>query len=111
MSRGFLVDLSALRQAAQGVNGILDAVGQQNVSDIKCDKSAIGHDNLAETVSGFCDRWNVGVGNLATDGREIAGQLSLSVNVYRRHPARGRRGTTAHRHHPGMEGRSGRSIP
>jgi hypothetical protein len=83
MSRGFLVDLSALQQAAQGVNGILDAVGQQNVSDIKCDKSAIGHDNLAETVSGFCDRWNVGVGNLATDGREIAGRLSLSVNVYR----------------------------
>jgi len=28
------------------VNGVLDAVGQQNVSAIKCGKSAMGHEHL-----------------------------------------------------------------
>jgi len=84
VSGGFLVDLFSLQQAADGVNGTLDEVGQQNVSAIKCGKSAMGHDHLADTVSDFCDRWQLGVDHLAKDGREIADRLSLSVTVYRR---------------------------
>jgi hypothetical protein len=34
LSGGFLVDLGVLEQAAEGLNGTLDAMGQQDVSAI-----------------------------------------------------------------------------
>jgi hypothetical protein len=84
MSTGFSVDLAALEQAAEGVNGTLDQLTQQSVSDIPYDPSAIGHERLAGTVTDFCDRWQRGVSNLATDGREIAKRLTANVNAYRK---------------------------
>ncbi len=51
MSAGFSVDLAALEQAAAGVNGTLDELSQQSVSDIPHDSSAIGHERLASTVT------------------------------------------------------------
>lgn len=83
MANGFQVDLYALEQAASGVNGTLDMVGQQRVSDIAHDSTAIGHDGLAGTLSDFLDRWQRGVDNLAKDGREIAARLTANVNAYR----------------------------
>jgi hypothetical protein len=84
MSAGFSVDLAALKQAAQGVNGTLDELSQQSVSNIPHDSAAIGHERLASTVTDFCDRWQRGVNNLATDGREIAARLTANVNAYQK---------------------------
>jgi hypothetical protein len=83
MAEGFSVDLAALEEASSGVNGTLDQVSAQSVSSISCDRSAIGHDNLASTLSDFLSRWQRGVDNLAKDGREIAGRLTANVKAYR----------------------------
>jgi hypothetical protein len=80
---GFRVDLGALRQAADGVNGTLDQVSQRKVTDIPCAGPAMGNDRLASAVSDFCDHWQRGVDNLAMDGREIANRLTVSMNAYR----------------------------
>jgi len=82
MSEGFSVDLDALRRAAEGVTDTLDAMATKKVSDIDATKSAFGHDGLADTVSDFCDRWNIGVEHLAKDGQEIVDQLNACVQAY-----------------------------
>jgi hypothetical protein len=84
MAKGFSVDLAALEQAAAGVNGTLDEVSRQSVSNIPHDSSAIGHERLASTFADFCGRWDRGVGNLARDGQEIAARLAANANAYRR---------------------------
>jgi hypothetical protein len=82
MVDGFMVDLRALRRAAAGVNGTLDEVRRQQVKDIPHDSSTIGNNDFAGTISDFLDRWQLGVGNLATDGQQIAGRLTTNVNAY-----------------------------
>ena len=82
MADGFRVDLAALKNAADGVSGTLEQVNRRKVSDIDCDPQAFGHDRLAETVADFCDRWSQGVEHLATDAREISGQLTDCVASY-----------------------------
>ena len=83
MAGGFQVDLGALEQAAAGVNGTLDEVGQQSVSSIPHDGSAVGHQGLADTLSDFLSRWQRGVDNLTSDGQEIAARLTANVGAYR----------------------------
>lgn len=82
MADGFQVDLAALQQAAQGVNGVIDEVAAQSVGDIPHGADAIGHAGLASTFSDFLSRWTRGVDNLASDGREIAARLTANVNAY-----------------------------
>lgn len=82
MTEGFRVDLTALQQAAQGVSGVLDELAAQSVGDIPHDSAAIGHPGLAGTVADFLSRWNRGVDNLASDGREISSRLTANANAY-----------------------------
>jgi hypothetical protein len=82
VSGGFEVDVSALRQAAEGVNDVLGELTEKKVSDIAPDASAFGHHGLGSTVSDFCGRWERGVENLAKDAREISARLTYSVNAY-----------------------------
>lgn len=82
MAEGFKVDLYALERASAGVSGTLDEVNKQNVTNIPHDSSAIGHDNLASTLSDFLDRWQRGVNNLAQDGQQIADRLTANTNGY-----------------------------
>jgi hypothetical protein len=84
MGDGFRVDMGALERAAAGVDGTLDEVSQQKVSDIPHDDAALGHAGLAAALSDFCGRWQQGVDDLAKDGREIAARLTASVAVYRK---------------------------
>jgi hypothetical protein len=84
MAGGFRVDLEALDQAANGVNGTIDVVSQRQVSDIPFEQSAIGNDQLAASMSDFLSRWQRGVNNLASDGRQIASRLTENANGYRR---------------------------
>lgn len=84
MAEGFRVDLDALERAAEGVSGTLAQVRRHKISDIDCAKSAFGHDHLADTVADFCARWQLGVDNLAKDGREVTGRLTESAVAYQK---------------------------
>jgi hypothetical protein len=79
---GYMVDFRALQDAAAGVNGVLDDVSAHPVDGIPHDASAVGHEALAATLSDFLDRWQRGVSNLASDGRQIAERLTANVNAY-----------------------------
>jgi hypothetical protein len=84
MDGGFQVDFDALEQAAAGVSGVIDLVGRQQVSNIPCDSSSLGNDQLATSMSDFLSRWQRGVSNLAQDGHQIASRLAASASNYRR---------------------------
>ncbi|GCD44274.1 hypothetical protein GKJPGBOP_03967 [Streptomyces paromomycinus] len=81
---GFSVDLDALREAASGIRTTLDAMATKKVSDIDAPKEAFGHDALASAVVDFCDRWNIGVSHLASDGAEVSDRLNHCVKSYER---------------------------
>jgi hypothetical protein len=82
VATGFSIDLMALGQAVSGINGTLDEVATHDVSAVNCASSAYGHDNLASTMADFCDRWQLGVTNLAKDAQAIATQLNNNLNAY-----------------------------
>lgn len=82
MTGGFSVDLHALGNAVEGINNTLDDVQAHNVKAVNCDSSAYGHSALASTVADFCDRWQRGVQNLATDGQAIADRLNSALQAY-----------------------------
>jgi hypothetical protein len=82
VSGGFKVDLGALVQAAEGVNGTMTDLQNNKVSDIGGAEAEYGDDELAATVSNFCARWEIGVQNLANDARQVASRLYLSAANY-----------------------------
>jgi hypothetical protein len=82
MANGFSVDLGALKQASDGVNGTLAQIDAQDVGDIGHDASAIGQDQVADTLSDFLSRWQLGVHNLQTDGKQIAARLAANLRAY-----------------------------
>lgn len=82
MSGGYRVDLTALRQAAEGVDDVLGRLAEKKVGDIAPDTSSLGHEALGSVVSDFCDRWQRGVDNLATDAQQIASRLTHNVYAY-----------------------------
>src|SRR4030081_3780526 len=82
VATGFSVDLPALGQAVSGINGTLDEVQAHDVSAVNCASSAYGHDNLASTMADFCDRWQLGITNLAKDAQGIATQLNSNLQAY-----------------------------
>ena len=83
MSDGFRVDLSALEKASAGINMTIEDLSLAKVDTLDGKSSVYGHDGLASTVADFCDRWEIGVEHLATDGQEVADRLSQSVQDYR----------------------------
>ncbi len=82
MSDGFRVDLGALENAAAGVAETLADLEQARVDMLDGSSAAYGHDHLADTVKDFCDRWEIGIEHLATDGREITQRLNDSLDAY-----------------------------
>ncbi|WP_329457037.1 hypothetical protein [Streptomyces sp. NBC_01497] len=64
------------------MNGTLDEISVQKVSATPRDESAIGHGELASTLSDFLSRWQRGVDNLSKDAQEIATRLTDNVNAY-----------------------------
>jgi hypothetical protein len=79
---GFRVDLGALEDAAVGINQTLNDLKVERIDDLDRRKADYGHSRLADTIADFCDRWELGVEHLATDGQEIASRLSHSVQSY-----------------------------
>jgi hypothetical protein len=82
MAAGFRVDLSALHQAVSGINDTLDEVLTHDVAAVNCAGAAYGHDDLADVMTDFCDRWQIGLTNLATDVQEVAARLDDNLQAY-----------------------------
>jgi hypothetical protein len=82
VSDGFRVDLGALERAAEGVNETLAGLKAVRVDALDGSVADYGHDRLAATIKDFCDRWEIGVEHLATDGREVAQRLNDSLKAY-----------------------------
>ncbi|MEU4239332.1 hypothetical protein [Actinoplanes sp. NPDC026619] len=82
MAEGFRVDLGALEDAATGINKTLNDLKAKRIDDLDGRAADYGHGKLADTVADFCDRWELGVEHLATDGQEIVGRLNHSVQAY-----------------------------
>jgi hypothetical protein len=79
---GFRVDLGALEDAAEGINTTLNDLTAARVDGLDGRSADYGHGHLADVVADFCDRWELGVEHLATDGQEVATRLSQSVQDY-----------------------------
>jgi len=82
MSDGFEVDLAALVQASEGVNGAMSDLQNNKVSDIGGSEAEYGDDALAGTVSDFCGRWEIGVEHLTNDAQQVASRLTRSAATY-----------------------------
>lgn len=82
MSGGFEVDLHALVEAAEGVNGTMADLQNNKVSDIGGSAVDFGDGDLAGTVSDFCARWEIGVEHLTNDAQQVANRLYLSAQAY-----------------------------
>jgi hypothetical protein len=82
MSAGFEVDLHALVEAAEGVNGTMADLQNNKVSDIGGSAADYGDGDLAGTVSDFCARWEIGVQHLVNDAEQVANRLYLSAAAY-----------------------------
>ena len=82
MSDGFRVDLGALEDAATGINQTLNDLRAKKIDQLDGRAADYGHQRLADTIADFCDRWELGVEHLATDGQEVASRLSHSVQSY-----------------------------
>ena len=82
MSGGFEVDLRALVEAAEGVNGTMADLQNNKVSDIGGSTVDYGDGDLAGTVSDFCGRWEIGVEHLTNDAQQVANRLFLSAQAY-----------------------------
>lgn len=66
-----------------GVSETLEQVRRRKVTDIDCDKAAVVHDRLWDTVEDLCNRWSLGVDKLtkvaqevSTDSRSTSGTTS-----------------------------------
>jgi hypothetical protein len=84
VSDGFKVDLGALEDAATGVSDTLAEVKAARVDSLDGNAADYGHNHLADTVKDFCDRWEIGIEHLATDGAEITQRLNDSLQAYLR---------------------------
>jgi hypothetical protein len=82
VSDGFRIDLGALESAAAGVDETLADLKAARVDSLDGNAADYGHNRLAKTVEDFCDRWEIGVEHLATDGQEIVQRLNDSLSAY-----------------------------
>jgi hypothetical protein len=78
---GFAVDLDAVTGAAEGIESVARRLAAQPVAGLDS-PTAAGHDRLAASLATFCDRWNVGVGQLAADAAEIGRRLREVAAAY-----------------------------
>ncbi|MHC5257260.1 hypothetical protein ACYSUO_05210 [Streptomyces sp. UC4497] len=92
---GYGVDPDLLKQAAKGINQVIDelqslgglhAVGDGAVGrgfeDISLSKLQVGDAGLAAALTTFGERWAWGVRELVQEGNDVADKLDLSAGTY-----------------------------
>lgn len=82
MSDGYQVDLTALRAGADGIARTVDQVSAHPVASLSTGAGALGHQRLATSLSGFCERWQAGVTHLVEDGRAAGEHLGVAAAAY-----------------------------
>lgn len=92
MSKDLRVTPDGLRQAADGLNGViaeLQSVGTaadgtigRGFSELALSGLDMGHEGLTASFNGFCDRWEWGVRTLVQDASEFARRLGLAAGTY-----------------------------
>jgi len=80
---GFLVDLDAISNAANGIQATMDEMATLRVSDLTLSADDLGSDEIARAYEDFVARWDVGVVNLEKDGDTIISGLQRCASVYR----------------------------
>jgi hypothetical protein len=84
VSDGYQVDLSALRAAADGIARTVGQVGAHPVTSLTTAAGALGHERLAASLTGFCERWQAGITHLVEDGRAAGAHLGVAAAAYLR---------------------------
>jgi hypothetical protein len=84
MSDGYQVDLAALRAAADGIGRTVGQVSAHPVASLSAAADALGHQRLATSLDGFCERWQAGVAHLVEDGRAAGEHLGVVAAAYLR---------------------------
>jgi hypothetical protein len=92
MADGFTVDIDALQETAQGINGVIGALGDLGMSEnaevgrgfagLSLNGLQVGHPQLQSALAGFFGRWQWGVRTLVQDGNEFAQRLGLAAGAY-----------------------------
>ena len=80
---GFLVDFTALSQAADGIQETMDRMATKKVSDLDLGSDRVGDHTLADVLGQFARRWNIGVTNLESDVDSVLSGLQSAVSAYR----------------------------
>ncbi|MCL2652477.1 MAG: hypothetical protein FWD63_01640 [Propionibacteriaceae bacterium] len=80
---GFLVDLDALSDAANGIQATMDEMATLRVSDLTLSGDDLGNDQVTQAYGDFVVRWDLGVVNLEKDGDTIIVGLQRCASVYR----------------------------
>ncbi len=92
MASGFTVDVSAMQETAQGINGVIGALGKIGISEeaevgrgftgLSLNGLQVGCPPLQSALAGFFGRWQWGVRTLVQDGNQIAQRLGLAAGAY-----------------------------
>ena len=78
----FAVDLDALESAAAGINSTINELRSHSVNQLAVTVAQSGHQEFADSLNTFSERWELGVENLARDAQAIASRLSFSAQDY-----------------------------
>lgn len=81
---GFVVDPNALVDAADGVTAACDQVTSCAIDDWAPNSGHTGCGPLKDAIDDFCERWNIGVGNLLKDGQAFGQALRDTASSYLR---------------------------
>lgn len=92
MSDGFMVDRSALIEAADGLNEAMAALAKLGFSEAAAEGRGfsrlapsgleLGDASVEAAFGGFCDSWAWGVRSMVKDGNEIVARLGLNNSHY-----------------------------
>ena len=83
MGNGYAVDLSAMQATVEGIQQTLRTMTVTPVGGIAAPTARVGHDGLTEALTGFCRRWDPGVGHLRDDAGELVRRLQQAIAAYR----------------------------
>jgi hypothetical protein len=78
----YAVDVAAVEAAVSGIQQTVDGVAVTPVKRIAPPVPAVGDQRLAEALSQFCARWDVGVSGLCADAEQLVKRLRESAIGY-----------------------------
>jgi hypothetical protein len=82
MGYQFSVDLTALEDAAAGVNEVVAEASEIRPGSMNTSSDVTGDGGLSNVLGDFCSRWQRGVQNLASDGKKVSDMLNYAQRAY-----------------------------